>query len=503
MSRQPHSLKTSFAASSCVLILGGLVVAGFAFVKGEYFLAAASAAVFLLAAIVAQVSARGQAGDSVAASGEEKPQPPVESPWPERAHAVSHIGVAGWRSSLTGPAKQNRDTDEKIERMRVVQKLDAVNRLRGGVAHDLNNKLMIISANVDAVAKQIKDQPTLQRKLLSALVASDQAAALISKVLTFTRRNDPEVQYVDVAKQIGSVAMLLGRSFRSSGVDVRCSMVDKLWPVRVDPQELEATIVHLGVYIRDAMPNGATVTIEAANRSLERGALANADLFGDCVQVTIHGTQPSLPVEDAGGIVDPLLMSFEAHDASGDPGLDQVLAFVRESGGAVEIGQLVEGSISAFLYLPRAELPARIGAHDGSDEAIADDGKISADILVVDDELEVALALQSMLEESGYAVRIATGVDEAVAKLNRNKPDLIIADVTMPGPMDGVTFAREIRQAHPDLPVVLLTGNTVVPEEWSEFTLLHKPIVSGDLDAAIQRHLPRPNDGKIVPLFQA
>jgi CheY-like chemotaxis protein len=69
--------------------------------------------------------------------------------------------------------------------------------------------------------------------------------------------------------------------------------------------------------------------------------------------------------------------------------------------------------------------------------------------------------------------------------------------------MDGVTFAREIRQAHPDLPVVLLTGNTVVPEDWSEFTLLHKPIVSGDLDLAIQRHLPRQGDGKIVPLFQS
>ncbi|MGO4707028.1 response regulator [Microvirga sp. 2MCAF38] len=502
MKRLPQPIKFYLAASSCVLILAGFVVTGVALANGAVAVAVVSTLVFLVAAVGIPLAIGRQVGRFIEPAEEGELR--VEDAFPmERSPSIPHIGVAGWRASLTEPVQQSRTVDERIERMRVAQKLDAVNRLRGGVAHDLNNKLMVISANVDAVAKQIKDQPTLQRKLLSALVASDQAAVLIAKVLAFTRRNDPEVQYVDVAKQIGSVAMLLGRSFRSSGVDVRCSTAEKLWPVRVDPQELEAAIVHLGVHIRDALPNGAAVSIEASNRHVEPGSLANADLSGDCIQIAFHGSQSGLTVEVSEPVPDPMLTSFEKDDVSVDPGLDQVFNFVRESSGAVEMGQLIEGSISAFLYLPRAELPLRIGARAGSDETAFEDGKIAANILVVDDELEVALALQSMLEESGYAVRIATEVEEAVATLSRQKPDLIIADVTMPGPMDGVTFAREIRQAHPDLPVVLLTGNTLVPEDWSEFTLLHKPIVSGDLDLAIQRHLPRSGDDKIVPLFQS
>ena len=124
------------------------------------------------------------------------------------------------------------------------------------------------------------------------------------------------------------------------------------------------------------------------------------------------------------------------------------------------------------------------------------------EILVVDDELEVALALQSTLEEFGYVTSIATDAAQAVKALSSRRPALVLADVAMPGTMNGVMLAREVRQVFPGLPVLLITGNPVMADEDSEFPLLQKPIISRDLHAAIQRHLNLPpSDSKVIPLF--
>jgi CheY-like chemotaxis protein len=125
----------------------------------------------------------------------------------------------------------------------------------------------------------------------------------------------------------------------------------------------------------------------------------------------------------------------------------------------------------------------------------------SSEVLVVDDEVEVAFALQSLLQERGYKVRTAIGAVEALEAVRKARPDLVLTDVTMPGTMDGVALAREIRQSEPDLPIVLITGNPMVVAEASEFPLLQKPIVSRDLHAAIQRALVPQESAKVVPLF--
>jgi CheY-like chemotaxis protein len=120
---------------------------------------------------------------------------------------------------------------------------------------------------------------------------------------------------------------------------------------------------------------------------------------------------------------------------------------------------------------------------------------------VVDDELEVALALQSSLDEFGYVASIATDAAQAIKSLNARKPALVLADIAMPGTMNGVMLAREVRQIAPSLPVLLITGNPVAADEDSGFPVLQKPIVSRDLHAAIQRHLNPPRDDKVIPFL--
>ena len=406
-------------------------------------------------------------------------------------------------AEATQQLRDETSVRQKAERqLRQTQKMEAISRLTGGIAHDLNNKLMVISANIDAVTKHIKEQPQLRRKLLASLVAADQAAALMSKLLAFARQRDLQAQYIDIAEHLDSITSLLDRSFLSDSVEVRLSIPEDLWAVEVDPHELETAIVNLAVNARDAMPKGGSITIEARNMHVPKGFLSEAELAGDFVQISITDTGEGIPPQHLEHVFEPFFTTKEANRASG-LGLSQVHGFVQQLGGTVEVSSTVGVGTSVLLYLPRAEMPARIGSKPDLDDLTEDEEeeKSAAEILVVDDEVEVALALQGMLEESGYAVRTAIGANEAIEALKSRRPNLLLTDVTMPGTMDGVALAREVRQIAPDLPVVLITGNPMVVAQSSEFPLLQKPIVSRELRSAIQRHLAPPQEGRVVPLF--
>ena len=137
--------------------------------------------------------------------------------------------------------------------------------------------------------------------------------------------------------------------------------------------------------------------------------------------------------------------------------------------------------LTISLYLKRAELPERIRPGIAEDQAPADKIGPAVEILVVDDEVEVALAVQTMLDEFGYVTHVATDAAQALRSLHARSPELVLMDVSMPGTMNGVMLAREVRQAFSRLPIVLFTGNPGVDEDQSEFPLLHKPVVSRDL----------------------
>ncbi len=387
--------------------------------------------------------------------------------------------------------------------LRHSQKMEAISRLTGGIAHDLNNKLMVISANIDSVVKHIKEQPLLRRKLLAALVASDQAAGLMSKLLAFARQRDLHPQYIDIAEHLDSIADLLDRSLLSDAVQVRLEIPPDLWATEVDPHELETAIVNLAVNARDAMADGGTITIEACNVRLDGSRAQVADLVGEFVCITVRDTGRGISPEDIDKVFEPFFTTKDANRASG-LGLSQVHGFAEQLGGSVEINSTLGQGTAVSIYLPRAELPARIGTPPVLDDLMDDEELVpsSADVLLVDDEVEVALALQGMLDELGYATRIAIGSEEALEALKTRRPSLVLTDVTMPGTMDGVALGREIRRRHPGLPVVLITGNPTVVAADTEFPLIQKPITSRALNVALQRHLTAPAEpDNVVSLF--
>lgn len=484
----PAILRLSFLALSCALILSGLALAGAAYTRDAetlvmalaLFLAVAAGAPPLVGWQIGKIAVRQRANDDTSVFEAISVEPVAEQ---GEFHAPEEPSLI-----------------ENEEALRRDQKAQALDRLRDGITHDLNNKLMVISANIDAVARQMKDQPSIQRKLLSALVASDQAAKLIAKSAAFARQNEPKVQYLDLSERIGSVAALMGRSLLRDTVELRVSLDEELWPIEADPGDIETAIVTLSAYVRDALTQGGTISLEAQNAQVEKGSLPNLEIEGEFVQLTIRSIAGE-STQDLGVVAEPAF-TLQDIDVSSWLRLNRSLHFLQGIGGASKVSRN-GADVAITLYLPRAPAAMMLpfGAL-GEDDLPSDDARQNAEILIVDDELEVALALQSTLEEFGYVTSIATDAAQAMKNLRMRRPGLVLTDVAMPGTMNGVMLAREVRQIFLGLPVLLITGNPVVAGEASEFPLLQKPIVSRDLHAAIQRHLTlQDEDEKVVPLF--
>jgi CheY-like chemotaxis protein/signal transduction histidine kinase len=494
----PFTLRLSLLAFTCALVLSGFALAGAAFTRDSE-LVVLAAALFLLVAAGSPLVLGRQIRQFLYEQERYVPEQELASDDFSVFEEVT-VGKAEPEAPfllLEETLSSESDDEEALRRM---QKAQAVDRLRDGITHDLNNRLMVISANIDAVARQMKDQPVMQRKLLSALVASDQAAKLIAQSTAFARQHEPRVQYVDVAERVSSVATLMSRSMLRDTVELRLSVEEGLWPIEADPDDIETAIVTLSAHVRDALRQGGMIVLEAQNVHIQKGSLSDLTLAGDFVQLAIRSTSPGEARHDP-EVGSEQTFTLRDLDLSSWLNLSQSLHFLQALGGASEVRR-DGGETMIVLYLPRANVPALLPFGSLSDDdAISEDVPAQTEVLIVDDELEVALAFQSTLEEFGYVTSIATDAGQAMKSLSARKPGIVLTDVTMPGTMNGVMLARKVRQIYPDLPVLLITGNPVVADEESEFPLLQKPIISRDLHAAIQRHLMPQDNNKIVPLF--
>lgn len=484
----PPNLRLLLAASCFTLVLLGGVI-GAAAVLGQSELVAISAIALTAVALGSILMLGWQVARLVQAQGrlldrlsgrltvfEETPEPQV---------------------AVAPPAPESRPKPPD-EDVRHAQQAEAFGRLWNGIAHDLNNRLTVIAGSMDTVVRQMKDQPAVQRRLLSALVAADQAAALIARSSAFVQPRGQKTQHVNLAERVESLAALMSRTLLRDTVELRLSLEEGLWGTQADPGDLDTAIVTLCANLRDSLMQGDAITIEAKNVTVSKGALSRTDLEGDFVRITI-GANMSGEVPTGSGTRSDNIFTMQDMDLASWVEFNRSLHFLQPLGGMAEVATLGPKSVVA-LYLPRAKAPAHAPFPARVEEGVDGKAPSRTEILVVDDEIEVALAFQAMLEELGYLVRIVTEAGQVLKSLKTRKPGLLLAGVSMPGPMSGIALAREARSIVPGLPVVLITGNPSVTESDSEFPLLRKPIASRDLHVAIQRQLV-PDAGKVVSLF--
>ena len=365
------------------------------------------------------------------------------------------------------------------EQLRQVQKMEALGRLTGGIAHDFNNLLMVISGGLDLLPKQA-DPARRERIMQGMRQATQRGAGLTRQLLAFSRRQALQPRAIDLKVFLEHAGQMLDRTLRGDvAVDIRLS--EELWPVYIDPAGLELALLNLCVNARDAMAGSGTIQICATNVAA-----------GVRIDVIDQGIGMSAAV--AARAFEPFYTT-KAVGAGSGLGLTQVYAFANSSGGSASISSALGEGTVATLILPRAaDLPA--DAVDAG--AMAAPLFKAGAVLLVEDDAEVAALTGEMLQQLGFEVtRVDCAASALGALADKRNVDLVFTDIMMPGGMNGMELARELRVRRPELPVLLTSGyptdetHEIEPERMA---VLSKPYSLEDLAVAIAETLDRPGE---------
>jgi len=376
--------------------------------------------------------------------------------------------------------QQMIEREKAEDALRQSQKMEAIGRLTGGIAHDFNNLLMVASSGIELLDRT---EDPKRRRALSAGVrqAVERGAALTRQLLAFARRSPLRAEVLDLRSHIEGLRFLLERSLRED-IEVVLDLAGDLWPVEADRGELELALLNLAVNARDAMPNGGRLTVTGRNLQGEDGAPDRV-----CLRVSDTGAGMSNVV--ASRVFEPFFTTKEVGRGTG-LGLSQVYGFARSSGGDITV-ESREGEGTTFtLCLPRTDkTPQEVGA----EEPLVADGKPNrarggGRLLLVEDDDAVAAGVGHMLGDLGYRhVRVASAA-EALEMLEQDPGfDLVFSDMVMPGEMDGLGLAQEVRRRMPETPVLLTTGfsEAASAATGEAFPLLPKPYGIDSLSEAV------------------
>jgi len=405
----------------------------------------------------------------------------VEAPDRSLTARVSYEGreyeVSRGEMSGGGAVVRCVDVTEKLRdeaALRQGQKMEATGQLTGGMAHDFNNILQVIRANLDLMKDDIGAQPEILARLQSATAAADRGARLTQQLLSFARRQPLAPQPTNIAELLSDLAELLRHSL-GERIGIELAMAEDSWNARIDPSQLENAILNLAINARDAMPEGGTVKVEVSNVTLDRryAALHPEVTPGSYVLVAVSDTGTGMPPEVAAQAFDPFFTTKSDGKGTG-LGLSMVYGFVRQSNGHIRIDSAIGQGTSVKLYLPRTLDPV---IEKAGDAAIASTGRER--ILVVEDHDDVRQTVVDMLKGWGYRVEAAENPDAAAVLLNGDAEfDLLFTDVVMPGTLPVMEMVALAQRLRPGIAILLTSGyaRDLIPElGQSGYAMIAKP----------------------------
>jgi PAS domain S-box-containing protein len=352
-------------------------------------------------------------------------------------------------------ATERRDAQEKLvearEQLAMAQKMEAIGKLTGGIAHDFNNLLMIIGGNAQTF-KRLLD-PKLPRAIEAIQTAAERGESLTRQLLTFSRRQQLSPMVVDLNACIRTMRPMIESSLRGNIV-YNEKIGPGVSPVKVDQAELELAIVNIAVNARDAMPSGGIFTLSVGNAP-KIHEVGDDQPIGPFALIEFSDSGMGIPPNLLSKIFDPFFTTKEVGKGTG-LGLSQVYGFAHQAGGTVRAKSKIGQGTTLTMYLPlRSE--ADIAANETSTRSVARPHRPT--VLVVDDSAEVAQVTSSLFEHLGYDTVYRDSAEAALKLLAEGKTfNLVFSDIVMPGTIDGVGLASEIRSRYPNLPVILTTG---------------------------------------------
>jgi PAS domain S-box-containing protein len=376
-----------------------------------------------------------------------------------RAVALTWMGT--WSEPVRRHFFVGRDLTEKQAadaQYRQAQKMEAVGQLTGGVAHDFNNILTVITGTIGILAEAVADRPELEAIARMIDEAAERGGQLTKHLLAFARKQPLQPREIDVNSLVLETVKLL-RPTLGEQIQIDPLLADDTWPALVDPNQLTTAILNLALNARDAMPNGGSLAVETKNVYLDQ---AYADMHvevtpGSYVMIAVSDTGSGIAAKDLERVFDPFFTTKEVGKGTG-LGLSMVYGLVKQSNGHIKIYSEQGHGTSVKLYLPRAT-----GVDHGATEmqpSAAVQGGHEA-VLVVEDDALVRKYVLTQIRSLGYSTLEACNAAEALQVIDSAADiDLLFTDVIMSGAMNGRHLVDEALKRRPSLKTLFTSGYT-------------------------------------------
>jgi PAS domain S-box-containing protein len=370
-----------------------------------------------------------------------------------------------WTGTWSEPVRRHffigRDLTEKQAaeaQLRHAHKMDAVGQLTGGVAHDFNNILTVITGTIGILEEAVADQPQLATIAKLIDEAAERGANLTKHLLAFARKQPLQPVELDVNALVLEAAKLLQPTL-GEHIEITPLLAEDAWTALADPSQLTTAVLNLAINARDAMPNGGKLALETGNIFLDENyANMQSEVApGNYVMIAVSDTGTGIPPALLERVFEPFFTTKEVGKGTG-LGLSMVFGFVKQSGGHVKIYSEEGHGTSVKIYLPRAtglqQTPAEAlvsSTVEGGHETI----------LVVEDDTLVRRYVMTQIQSLGYATLEASNASDALRIIDDVPAiDLLFTDVIMPGSMNGRQLVDEAVKRRPGLKTLYTSGYT-------------------------------------------
>lgn len=373
-----------------------------------------------------------------------------------------------------------READLEIARdaLRQSQKMEAMGSLTGGVAHDFNNLLTPIIGSLDMLVRKGVGTDRERRLIEGALQSAERAKILVHRLLAFARRQPLQPTGVDVAKVIDSMTGLIESTI---GPTITVAVeLDELPPAHADLNQLEMALLNLAVNARDAMAEGGTLTITACRRSVRSGEVAGL-AHGNYICLSVGDTGCGMDEDTLQRAVEPFFSTKGVGKGTG-LGLSMVHGLTAQLGGGLTIDSAPGRGTIISLWLP-VSMVVPAGEERPAEQPPCPTRLGTA--LLIDDEDLVRMSTAHMLSDLSYHVVEAASAEEALRLIDGGlAPDVLITDHLMPG-MSGADLARRLKQSHPALPVLIVSGYADENGIDADIPRLTKPFRNAELELSL------------------
>ncbi len=388
------------------------------------------------------------------------------------------------RAALDAAEAERRET---VERMSESQRMEALGRLAGGVAHDINNVLQAVLGGAKLIHKRSQDAGIHK---LAQLVseAAERGGGVTRRLLAFARRDSLRAEPLPAASLLDGVREVLAHTLGAS-IQVNLAIARGVPAVLADRSQIETVLVNLAINARDAMmPSGGTLELGAAAETVAADNPVGLEP-GRYVRLWASDTGRGMDAETLRRATEPFFTTKEKGQGTG-LGLAMAKGFCEQSGGAMQIASVPGQGTRVTLWLPEA--PATSSVTMPADARPVALQRLR--VLLVDDEPEVLAVVAQGLKDRGHGVQTANGGMEALGALETGAaPDVLVTDLSMPG-LDGLALIERARRLRPGLPAMLLTGFVAEAEDMLDeaaesgpIAVLRKPVTPEALHTRMQR----------------